>query len=241
MYIERLSGKLVASVATGIILDVNGVGYGLEIPLSLMSQLPALGNDMDVWTYSYIKEDCIRLFGFESYQDRYTFEVLIGLNGVGPKVALALLSHLQLQAIHQAVLLDQAYIFESVPGVGKRLAEKIIVELKSKLKKLESAGDIHSSFGGRKSGSDFNSVLASSESGDVSRNWSNMLEDLKSALENLGYKDKQVSPIIKELMKDDPVNDFRVLLKSALKLLQSKRTGAKQASKTRNIIEKELF
>ena len=68
-----------------------------------------------------------------------------------------------------------------------------------------------------------------------------MLEDLKSALENLGYKDKQVSPIIKELMKDDPVNDFRVLLKSALKLLQSKRTGAKQASKTRNIVEKELF
>ena len=55
MYIERLSGKLVASVATGIILDVNGVGYGLEIPLSLMSQLPALGDNMDVWTYSYIK------------------------------------------------------------------------------------------------------------------------------------------------------------------------------------------
>ena len=166
MYIERLSGKLVASVATGIILDVNGVGYGLEIPLSLMSQLPALGDNMDVWTYSYIKEDCIRLFGFESYQDRYTFEVLIGLNGVGPKVALALLSHLQLQAIHQAVL-DQAYIFESVPGVGKRLAEKIIVELKSKLKKLESAGDIHSSF--EEEGSDFNSVLAI-KSDDAFRN-----------------------------------------------------------------------
>ena len=95
------------------------------------------------WMYGFIlilKKIAIRLFGFESYQDRYAFEVLIGLNGVGPKVALAILSHLQLQAIHQAVLLDQSYVFESVPGVGKRLAEKIIVELKSKIKKLESAG-----------------------------------------------------------------------------------------------------
>ena len=170
VYIERLSGKLVASVATGIIIDVKGVGYGLEIPLSLMSQLPSLNEEMDVWVYSYIKEDAIRLFGFESYQDRYAFEVLIGLNGVGPKVALALLSHLQLQAIHQAVLLDQSYVFESVPGVGKRLAEKIIVELKSKLKKLESAGEIKSTFSGRKKAEDFNSVLSSSEP-DFSRKW----------------------------------------------------------------------
>ena len=206
-----------------------------------MSQLPSVGSDIIVWVYSYIREDSIRLFGFESYQDRYTFEVLIGLNGVGPKVALAILSHLHLPAIQQAVLLDQSYIFEAVPGVGKRLAEKIIVELKSKIKKLEAASDMGVGFSGRKKAEDFNSVLNQGGS-DGAQKWANMMEDLKSALENLGYKDKQIAPIIKELLKDDPIDDFRILLKSALKLIQSNRSGAqKTSSKARKIVEKELF
>ena len=134
--------------------------------------------------------------------------MLIGLNGVGPKVALAILSNLQLSAIQQVVLLDQSYIFEAVPGVGKRLVEKIMVELKKEIKKLEAASDLRVGFGSRKGAEEFDSVLSTGGQESVQKR-SILMEDLKSALENFGIQRKQISPIIKELLKVDPIDDFR--------------------------------
>ena len=92
MYIEKLTGVFDTLLPTGVIIDVRGVGYGVEIPLSSLCELPKPGNTLSIWTFTHVREDSIRLFGFLRYEDRLCFEILLGLSGVGPKVALAILS-----------------------------------------------------------------------------------------------------------------------------------------------------
>ena len=126
--IEKLRGQYVASLPKGIVIDVNGVGYGLEVPLSTHSNLPEVGQNVDLWVHTYVREDAIRLYGFQHYVDRVAFEILIGLNGVGPKVALAILSTLTVDQLRKAILLERMDLLQNVPGIDKRLAEKIFVE-----------------------------------------------------------------------------------------------------------------
>src|SRR5262245_61302284 len=129
--IEYLSGICRSKTATGLVLDVNGVGYGVEAPLSTLCEIGAVGTPVSLWIETQVREDAIKLFGFLKTEEKQAFNMVRSVNGVGPKIALALLSALDTQLIRQAVFQDRKDIFENVPGVGKRLAERLVLELKA--------------------------------------------------------------------------------------------------------------
>jgi Holliday junction DNA helicase RuvA len=131
--IAFLTGRLVRKAANHALLDVNGVGYRLAMSTGSLAALPSEGDDVTVWTYLHVREDELSLFGFESEAEKQAFELLITVNGVGPKVALAALSSLSPDSLAAAVSADDVALISSVPGIGKKTAQRIILDLKDKL------------------------------------------------------------------------------------------------------------
>lgn len=217
--IDFLSGVHRRIHPAGVVIDVAGVGYGVETPLSTLSQMPSVGSPVTLWIYTHVREDAIRLFGFLSYEEKRVFKLLLGFNGVGPKVALAMISTLGVSGIQRAASLELPEDLELVPGIGKRLAEKILLELRGKLGKItESEAFLEGAFQLEKV-----EQPASSESHS-----SIHLEDLKSALSNLGFKGKTITPIVDKLRQQEPEADFQVLIKKALQELTRNQGGQSQ-------------
>jgi holliday junction DNA helicase RuvA len=131
--IAFLTGKVVRKGIAYALLDVGGVGYRLAMTTGSLSALPAEGDEVTVWTHLYVREDELSLFGFESEAEKESFEQLITVSGVGPKVALATLSALSPDALAQAVAVDDVAMISTVPGIGKKTAQRIMLELKDKL------------------------------------------------------------------------------------------------------------
>lgn len=142
--IAFLTGRLVARSDGSALLDVNGVGYRLLMSANSLGSLPEPGDEVTILTHLHVREDELTLFGFENDDERRAFEALLGVSGVGPKVALATLSVLTPAALATAVASEDVALVSSVPGVGKKTAQRIIVDLADRL------GD---SSGGRAAGS----------------------------------------------------------------------------------------
>jgi holliday junction DNA helicase RuvA len=137
--IAFLTGTVVRKGASHALLDVGGVGYKLAMSTGSLSALPAEGDDATVWTHLHVREDELSLFGFESEAEKESFEHLITVSGVGPKVALAALSALSPDALAQAVAAEDVATISSVPGIGKKTAQRIILDLKDRLGLPDSA------------------------------------------------------------------------------------------------------
>ena len=136
--IGALFGKLVETYADGALVDVNGVGYRVHAPASVLARLPGAGERVKLHTHLHVREDALTLYGFTTGEERDLFEVLIGVNGIGPKGALAVLSVYAPDALRRAVLGEDVDALTLIPGVGKKTASRMILELKEKL----GAGDI---------------------------------------------------------------------------------------------------
>jgi Holliday junction DNA helicase RuvA len=135
--IAYLEGKLVEKSPTHVILEVNGVGYSVNIPVSTYSNLGETGQTVRVLTYQHVREDELKLFGFYTKPEKELFELLISVNGVGPKVALGILSFLSVEEFQRAVLKEDLGVLTSIAGIGKKTAQRLIVELKEKLSKVD--------------------------------------------------------------------------------------------------------
>lgn len=131
--IAFLVGKVAAKGAANCLIEVSGVGYSLAMSTGSLAALPAVGDEVLVHTYLHVREDGISLFGFESEAEKAAFEQLITVSGVGPKVALATLSALSPDALASAVAAEDVATISSVPGIGKKTAQRLILELKDKL------------------------------------------------------------------------------------------------------------
>jgi len=131
--IARLSGTVLELRTDRLVLDVHGVGYELAIPLGTFSALPPAGEKASVHVHMHVREDALQLFGFATTQEKYVFERLISVSGVGPKVALTVLSGLPLPDLVRAIATQNARVLATIPGIGKKLAERIIFELKEKV------------------------------------------------------------------------------------------------------------
>ena len=131
--IAFLTGRVAAKTAGSALLDVGGVGYRLLMSTRTVASLPAEGDTATIHTYLHVREDELTLYGFESDDERSLFETLIGVSGVGPKVALAVLSALRPDALRAAVAADDVAVLSSVPGIGKKTAQRLALELKDKL------------------------------------------------------------------------------------------------------------
>ncbi len=192
--IGSLRGRLLSKRAGFIIIDVQGVGYEVAVPTSAMAALPEQGVEVFLHIHTHVKEDGIKLYGFTSGQEKQVFNTLIGVNGVGPRLALNVLSSLPGGAFQEAVQREDAAMLSKVPGIGKKTAARIILELKQKLPAIA----------------------------EVARDA--VLEDALSALVNLGYKKAEAGKAIEKARKKAGAEggdgtSIEGLLKEALKEL----------------------
>ena len=196
--IAFLTGRVAGKTATHALLEVHGVGYQMAMSSGSLAALPADGGDVTVHTYLYVREDELSLFGFESPAEKRAFELLITVNGVGPKVALAALSTLSPDDLAAAVSSDDAATISSVPGIGAKTAQRIILDLKDKI-----------GVPGERSGSARSSAGASATS------------EATDALLGMGFSAAEAAAALKGY--DGAASDASGLLRYALQRLGSGR------------------
>lgn len=132
--IERLRGVLSENDGEHVVLDVHGVGFGLDVPLSTANVLPPIGEQVELLTHLHIAEDAWHLYGFATREERDIFGIFLGVSGIGPRTALAILSSLRIADFADAVLNNDLARLTRVPGIGKKTAERLVVELRDKMK-----------------------------------------------------------------------------------------------------------
>ncbi|MDP5064897.1 MAG: Holliday junction branch migration protein RuvA [Haliea sp.] len=198
--IGRIRGTLVYKQPPDILVDVGGVGYELQVPMSTLFQLPELGADVILLTHFVVREDAQLLYGFIDERDRALFRQLIKVSGVGPKLALTILSGMDAVAFARCVERDDLSTLVALPGVGKKTAERLLVEMRDKLKPWL----------GQWAGADATqpAVAYTSASGRVA--------DAEGALVALGYKLAEAARMI-AAVNDDTATDSETLIRRALK------------------------
>ncbi|MGA0024978.1 MAG: Holliday junction branch migration protein RuvA [Burkholderiales bacterium] len=188
--IGRVSGRLLTKQPPQITVDVNGVGYELDVPMSTLYQLPATGAEVTLYTHLVVREDAHLLFGFATEAERAMFRQLIKISGVGARTALSILSGLSVAELHEAVRAQDGARLTRIPGIGKKTAERLLLEMRDRLPK---AG-----------------VLPAGAT--VAGNGS----DVVNALSALGYNDKEVNWAVAQLAAGVSVTEG---IRQALKLL----------------------
>jgi Holliday junction DNA helicase RuvA len=187
--IGRLTGVLLEKTPPQITLDVHGVGYEVDVPMSTFYNLPATGERASLYTHYVVREDGHFLYGFGSESERATFRQVLKISGVGPRMALALLSGLSVDDLARAVAQQETGRLTKIPGIGKKTAERLLLELRDKLPKAVAV-----------------SVAAAPDTGS----------DIVNALLALGYSDKEAGAALKQLPAEVGVSDG---IRQALKLL----------------------
>ena len=186
--IGRLRGTLAEKQPPHLILDVNGLGYELEVPMTTLYRLPSVGEPLTLHTHLVVREDAQLLYGFAGKRERDFFRELIRLNGVGPKLALALMSSLEVDELVRCVQSQDTSALTKVPGVGKKTAERLLVELKDRFKAWES---LPGTFTLVSSGPGMPEPVVTAES------------DAVSALISLGYKPQEASKAVSAIKEKD--------------------------------------
>lgn len=194
-----LKGILTNIQPTYVIVEVQGIGYYLSIPYRLLEELPALGQPVHLYTTFVVRELSQTLYGFLNSQERDVFEVLMNVSGIGPKLALSLIGHLHFRDLEAAIGSQDIITLCRVPGVGKKTAERLVLELKDKLPNLLSISPDQFSNSFPLSGSQF-------------------MQDATLALMNLGYTQGTAQKAVKQSLKDLPeASDLALLITTALK------------------------
>lgn len=139
--IASLRGKLISKRTESLTVDVGGVGYSVQVPLTLLSSLPDENRDIFLHIHTHVREDAIQLYGFQAEDEKRIFTTLIGISGIGPKVALNILSTIQPDNFHNAINSEDVDILCRVPGLGKKTAHRLILELKGKLPSIKEKKD----------------------------------------------------------------------------------------------------
>ncbi|SHJ78332.1 Holliday junction DNA helicase subunit RuvA [Malonomonas rubra DSM 5091] len=196
--IAQLTGELALRSPEQIILDVNGVGYRLQIPLSTFYALPEKGK-IQLRVHTHVKEDAIHLFGFLTDAEKDLFALLISVSGVGPKLAITILSHIPTDELAMALSQGDVVRLTAIPGIGKKSAERLVLELQDKATRFAVEGTVPPQDGAKP-------VNAGSH------------EDALSALVNLGYKETLARKALNSL-KIAPGTPLEEILKAALKIL----------------------
>lgn len=197
--IALLTGRIAGKTPDSIILDVNGVGYRVQIPFSTYFALPDDGGTITLNIHTHVKEDAIHLFGFLTPKEKRFFQLLITVSGVGPKLARDILSNIQPDELATALCRSDIVRLSNIPGIGKKTSERLVLELKDKVVKLGLMPEPGKG------------VALSAADASVR-------DDVASALVNLGYKETIVSKVLAELENDGDA-PMETVLKLALKRL----------------------
>jgi Holliday junction DNA helicase RuvA len=198
--IAYLKGILLTKSPQYIVLDINGVGYEILIPLSTFYSLPQENGEVSLNIYTHVREDTLSLFGFSSSLEKDIFRLLISVSGIGPKLAINILSGIGPQELIAAISRGDALCLQSIPGVGRKTAERMALELKEKA--LGISGDLE---------------LPPTQVLDEKDK--KVLDDALSALLNLGYQKKAAKTAVEKAMKGLAEVNLEGVIKEALKLL----------------------
>jgi Holliday junction DNA helicase RuvA len=201
--IAYLSGKLLEKQATAVIVDVGGIGYEVTIPLSTFYELGEVGDEIQLRIYTHVREDALQLFGFKTERERQLYLKLISVQGIGAKSGVTMLSGMSADEIIVAIRTDNLARLTSIPGVGKKTAERLVIELRDKLNDI-SSGAIQESLaaGGQQA------VPADA-----------VYDDALSALVNLGYQRNAAEKTLKQAVQEGTEMSVQKLLRRSLQLL----------------------
>jgi holliday junction DNA helicase RuvA len=202
--IARLTGKLADVNFTQCIVDVNGVGYQVFIPMSTFDKLPREEESVSLFICTQVREDAISLYGFSTMPEKQLFEILIGTTGVGPKLALSILSSMPVESFSSAIINSDMDVIKRISGIGKKTAERLIVELKDKLTKVMQP-------------------LIADSSLAISDEKSFAMEDAIAALEQLGFKRETVRKALEKIVNSIPSEEATSenFIRKALQALNS--------------------
>ena len=193
--IAQLTGPLVEKDADRVVVDIHGVGYEVSIPFSTYYELGELGDAVTLRIHTHVKEDALSLYGFSAVKEKQLFTRLIQVSGIGPKLGITILSGLPAEELIQAVLGADVVRLNGIPGVGKKTAERIILEMRDKVAGLASAEE---------------EAVAGGASGSLQR-------DVVSALVNLGYSKPVAEKAVSQVLNEDPTDRFETLLRRTLR------------------------
>ncbi len=197
--IAHLTGKILSKKPNSVIVEANGVGYELTIPLSTFYELGEEGSQVSLKVFTYMRENTLALYGFKTAREKELFERLIEVSGVGPRMAIALLSGASVDDIIEAIRKGDLYRMTSIPGIGKKTAERIALELKDKMLKLATAEE----------------YAAAAAPGAI-----RLRDDVVSALANLGYQRSVAEKAVaRTFAAMDGEAGFEELLKRSLRML----------------------
>lgn len=196
--ISYIRGELVSIEEEKVIVDVNGVGLGIYMPKQSMTMLPAIGEDVKLHTYMNVREDAMQLFGFLTRDDLTVYKMVITVNGIGPKNGLSILSHMSADELRFAVLSQDVKAISGAPGIGKKTAEKLILELKDKLNVEDMLG----------------SYADAGE--EIVREHNQLQAEAIQALVALGYSNSEAMKAVKKVTVDETTT-VESILKQALK------------------------
>ena len=201
--IAYLSGKLIEKEANSIIVDVNGIGYEAIISLSTFYELGEVDSEVSLRIYTYVREDTLQLFGFITTRERSLFLKLITVSGIGPKLAITMLSGMGADEIIVAIRSDNLVALTSIPGIGKKTAERLVIELRDKIADIVAETDP--------------TKPSVNITGDTSDN--EIYDDTLSALMNLGYQQKDASKAVNKAIQDGTEMSVQKLVRRSLQLL----------------------
>ena len=199
--IAFLTGKLLEKSANAVIIDVNGVGYEVLIPLSTFYELGEPGTDVKLRIHTHVREDAIQLYGFNSQREKDLYLRVISVQGIGARSGLTLLSGMNADEMIQAIRSEDLARLTSIPGVGKKTAERIIIELRDKVGELASSSTASASAGQESSGVD------------------SVFDDALSALVNLGYQRNAAEKALRQTATEGTDRTVQKYLRRALQLL----------------------
>lgn len=190
-----MEGILVEKATDRLLINVNGVGYEVLVPLSTYYDLGEVGGTVSLRIYTHVKEDALSLYGFLTSKEKMLFTQLIQISGIGPKLGVAILSGLPVDEFVGAVIGDDVVRLNKIPGVGKKTAERLVLEMKDKMEALFPELQEGTVFGGS----------------------SSLKTDVVSALVNLGYAQNTAEQVVSRALEEGKTDRFEVLLKSSLK------------------------
>ncbi len=201
--IAHISGKLIQKQPNSVIVEAGGgVGYELTVPLSTFYDLGDLGSEISLRVYTYVREDALQLFGFRTEREKKLFLLLITVSGIGPKLAITALSGLSAEELIQAIRTENLAKLVAIPGVGKKTAERMLVELKDKVATLASP-----------------ETEEQLKAGPIISVGDALRDDVISALVNLGYQRGAAEKAVLGVLKDAPDANFEKVLKQSLRKL----------------------
>ncbi|PID60991.1 MAG: Holliday junction branch migration protein RuvA [Ignavibacteriae bacterium] len=195
--IGQITGKIISKKPTQVVIDVNGIGFLINISINTFDKLPEVNENILLQTYLSVKEDSLTLFGFFTISEKEMFEILIGINGVGPKLAQGILSGITTSELKNAISQNNVSRLIAIPGIGKKTAERMMIELRDKIDKISDSETT------------------------IDEKTFSIKDDAVNALVGLGYNQKTADSIIRKLLEQNSEYSLEDLIKESLRNLNN--------------------